>query len=106
MREEGKQIAELYPAKRRYNAGGQTMTESGIDIGFTRDLYVSLGEPLSGDAWSVRIYHRPFVRWIWAGGFIAALGGLIALSDKRYYRRRATADKAVAVDRGLNPATA
>ena len=106
VREEGKQIAELYPAKRRYNAGGQTMTESGIDIGFTRDLYVSLGEPLSGDAWSVRIYHRPFVRWIWAGGFIAALGGLIALSDKRYYRRRATADKAVAVDRGLNPATA
>ncbi|ERJ18511.1 Cytochrome c-type biosis protein CcmF [Salinisphaera shabanensis E1L3A] len=106
VRKDGEQIAELYPAKRRYNAAGQTMTESGIDIGFTRDLYVSLGEPLSGDAWSVRIYHRPFVRWIWAGGFIAALGGLIALSDKRYYRRRATADKAVAVDRGLNPATA
>ena len=106
VRKDGEQIAELYPAKRRYNAGGQTMTESGIDIGFTRDLYVSLGEPLSGDAWSVRIYHRPFVRWIWAGGFIAALGGLIALSDKRYYRRRASADKAVAVDRGLNPATA
>ncbi|MBS62626.1 heme lyase CcmF/NrfE family subunit [Salinisphaera sp.] len=106
VREDGRQIAELYPSKRRYNAGGQSMTEAGIDVGVTRDLYVSLGEPLSGDAWSVRIYHRPFVRWIWAGGFISALGGLIALTDKRYRRRRATADKPVATDRGLTTATA
>lgn len=100
VRKDGKQIAELYPAKRKYNASGQTMTESGIDAGIWRDLYVSLGEPLSGDAWSVRIYHRPFIRWIWAGGFLAAIGGLLALSDKRY-RRRADAPtrRAVATDR-------
>ena len=98
VRKDGEQIAELYPSKRRYNASGQTMTESGIDVGFWRDLYVSLGEPLSGDAWSVRIYHRPFIRWIWGGAFLSAFGGLLALSDKRY-RRRARAGKAVASDR-------
>jgi cytochrome c-type biogenesis protein CcmF len=99
---DGEQFNELYPAKRRYNAGGQVMTESGIDIGIFRDLYVSLGEPLDGDAWSVRLYHRPFVRWIWAGGFIAALGGLIALSDKRYWRRERSAERA-ARSGGLDP---
>jgi len=100
VRKDGEQIAELYPAKRRYNASGQTMTESDIDIGIWRDLYVSLGEPLSGDAWSVRIYYRPFIRWIWAGGFLAAIGGLLALSDKRYRRRAdAPARRAVATDR-------
>ena len=64
------------------------MTESGISSGPFGDLYVSLGEPLADDAWTVRIYNRPFVRWIWAGGFIAAFGGILALSDKRYWRRR------------------
>ncbi|ROO26698.1 heme lyase CcmF/NrfE family subunit [Salinisphaera orenii] len=105
VREDGEQIAELFPEKRRYNASGQTMTESGIDAGIFRDLYVSLGEPLSGEAWSVRIYHRPFVRWIWAGGFLSALGGLIALSDKRY-RRRERAAKTVTADTRARVATA
>jgi len=85
--DDGDQIAELEPAKRRYNASGQVMTESGIDVGVFRDLYVSLGESLSGQAWSVRIYHRPFIRWIWAGAFLSAIGGLVALTDKRYRRR-------------------
>jgi len=102
---DGRQIAELLPAKRRYNAGGQVMTESGIDAGIFRDLYVSLGEPLNGDAWSVRLYHRPFVRWIWAGGFLAALGGLLALSDKRYWRRERSAQRA-ATTGALRPARA
>ncbi|WP_111748490.1 heme lyase CcmF/NrfE family subunit [Salinisphaera orenii] len=85
---DGQTISRVYPEKRRYNASGAVMTESGIDDGVFRDLYISLGEPLDGEAWSVRIYNRPFVRWIWAGGFLAALGGLLALSDKRYWCRR------------------
>jgi cytochrome c-type biogenesis protein CcmF len=83
----GHTFAHIHPAKRRYEADGTVRTEAGIDDGIFRDLYISLGQPLAGRAWSVRIYYRPFVRWIWAGGFLAALGGLLALSDKRYWRR-------------------
>jgi len=50
----------------------------------TGDLYVSLGEPIADGAWSVRIYHKPFVTWIWAGCLLMAMGGLLALSDRRY----------------------
>ena len=88
IRENGKRIGHVQPAKRQYDDSDATMTESGIDDGVFRDLYVSLGSPLVGQSWSVRLYYRPFVRWIWAGGFLAALGGLLALSDKRYWRRR------------------
>ena len=63
------------------------MTESAIDVNPFRDLYIALGEPLDGQAWSVRIYYKPFVRWIWAGGFFMLLGGFIALSDRRYSKR-------------------
>jgi len=60
------------------------MTEAAIDTGLTRDLYVSLGEPVDGGAWVVRVYHKPFVDWIWGGAFVMALGGILAISDKRY----------------------
>ena len=60
------------------------MTEADIDTGVTRDLYVSLGEPVGDGAWGVRVYHKPFVDWIWGGCFLMALGGLLALSDRRY----------------------
>ena len=60
------------------------MTEAGIDTGLFRDLYVSLGEPLPAGAWSVRVYFKPFVDWIWAGAVFMALGGLLAISDRRY----------------------
>jgi cytochrome c-type biogenesis protein CcmF len=60
------------------------MTEAAIDPGLTRDLYVSLGEPVDGGAWVVRIYYKPFVDWIWGGAFLMALGGLLAMSDRRY----------------------
>ena len=76
-----------------YNASGMVMTEASIDSGFTRDLYVSLGEPVEGDAWVVRVYHKPFIDWIWAGCFLMALGGLLAVCDRRYrvrVRRRET----------------
>jgi cytochrome c-type biogenesis protein CcmF len=55
-----------------------------MDSGFTRDLYVSLGEPVADGAWVVRVYHKPFIDWIWAGCFLMALGGVVAVSDKRY----------------------
>jgi cytochrome c-type biogenesis protein CcmF len=60
------------------------MTQAAIDSGLTRDLYVSLGEALPDGAWVVRVYHKPFVDWIWGGAFVMALGGLIAVTDRRY----------------------
>jgi cytochrome c-type biogenesis protein CcmF len=74
----------MYPEKRSYTASGNVMTETAIDSGLFRDLYVSLGEPVSGGAWSVRVYYKPFVSWIWGGAIIMALGGGLALSDRRY----------------------
>jgi cytochrome c-type biogenesis protein CcmF len=74
----------LYPEKRNYFSSTMPMTEAAIDAGFTRDVYVSLGEPLEGNAWAVRVYFKPFVDWIWGGCLLMALGGLFAASDRRY----------------------
>ena len=68
------------------------MTEADIDTGLSRDLYVSLGEPVGDGAWGVRVYHKPFVDWIWGGCFIMALGGFFALSDRRYRSRSRVAE--------------
>ncbi|MDH5472663.1 MAG: heme lyase CcmF/NrfE family subunit [Gammaproteobacteria bacterium] len=82
---QGKEIARLHTQKRLYNAGGMPMTEAGIDAGLFRDLYVSLGEPLDNKgAWSVRLYYKPFIRWIWLGALFMAFGGLLAATDRRY----------------------
>jgi cytochrome c-type biogenesis protein CcmF len=93
----GKTVTELYPEKRTYNASGMPMTEAAIDTGLIRDLYVSLGEPIpnSNGAWAIRIYHKPFIDWIWAGCLFMALGGIIAISDKRYriHARKSSAAK-------------
>ena len=78
----------LQPEKRRYLAGGNVMTEAAIDPGFTRDVYVSLGEPLEEGDWAVRIQVKPFVRWIWLGGLLMAAGGCLAVMDARYRRLR------------------
>jgi len=78
-------IAELQPQKRLYSVQKMPMTEAAIDWGFTRDIYVALGEPLGNDgAWSIRIYYKPFIRWIWFGGLLMVLGGLLSATDKRY----------------------
>lgn len=82
--EDGREVSLLHPEKRLYTVQGSTMTEAGIDAGFTRDLYVALGEPLDNGAWAVRVHVKPFVRWIWFGGLITAMGGLLATLDKRY----------------------
>ncbi len=80
----GKLIRTLHPEKRIYNATRMAMTEAAIDTGLLRDLYVSLGEPLEDGAWAVRVYHKPFVDWIWGGAVFMAFGGLLAVSDRRY----------------------
>nr|VFJ88420.1 MAG: cytochrome c-type biogenesis protein CcmF [Candidatus Kentron sp. H]VFJ92843.1 MAG: cytochrome c-type biogenesis protein CcmF [Candidatus Kentron sp. H]VFJ94814.1 MAG: cytochrome c-type biogenesis protein CcmF [Candidatus Kentron sp. H] len=80
----GREIARLRPEKRTYLGREQPMTEAAIDPGFTRDIYVALGEPLGAGAWAVRLYYKPFVRWIWLGPLLMALGGLWAASDRRY----------------------
>ncbi len=74
----------LHPEKRKYNATGAGMTEAAVHSRLSGDLYVSLGEHLGGRAWSVRVYHKPFVGWLWAGAALMALGGLLAASDRRY----------------------
>ncbi len=81
---DGQPVAVLHPEKRRYHASGMPMTEAAIDYGFTRDLYAALGEPLEDGAWSVRVFHKPFVAWLWLGSLLMALGGVLALSDRRY----------------------
>lgn len=86
--EEGRFLTDMFPQKRHYLAGGQTMTEAGIKGNLWRDLYVSMGEPLDGGAWSVRLHVKPFVRWIWYGAMYMALGGLLAIVDRRYWRSR------------------
>jgi len=84
-----REVTRMYPQKREYAQRGNTMTEAAIDPGFTRDLYVSLGEPLdqNGRAWAVRVYHKPFIRWIWLGAIFMLAGGMLAAANKRYRRK-------------------
>ena len=100
-REGGGEVTTLHPEKRVYLVQQNAMTEAAITSSPLRDLYVSLGEPVDGGAWSVRIYYKPFVVWIWAGCAIMALGGLLALSDRRYRgaRRREPVPQAAAATR-------
>jgi cytochrome c-type biogenesis protein CcmF len=83
---DGKQLEMLYPEKRKYFSSAMPMTEAGIDSGFFRDLYVSLGEPIEGERlqWSVRVFYKPFVSWLWYGAVLMVFGGLLAVSDRRY----------------------
>jgi cytochrome c-type biogenesis protein CcmF len=82
----GQPIDRLFPEKRRYFSTAMPMTEAAIDSGFMRDLYVSLGDPIDGPTpqWSMRVYYKPFVPWIWAGVLLMVLGGALAAVDRRY----------------------
>jgi len=84
-------IAELQPEKRIYRVQQNPMTEAAINTGLTRDLYVSLGEQVEDGAWIVRVYVKPFIDWIWGGCMLMALGGLMAVSDRRYRRKQKVA---------------
>ncbi|WP_343577908.1 heme lyase CcmF/NrfE family subunit [Pseudomonas sp.] len=81
---DGSEVATLHPEKRLYSVQNSMMTEAGIHGSLTRDLYVALGEPLDNGAWAVRVHIKPFVRFIWLGGLLMALGGVLAALDRRY----------------------
>jgi cytochrome c-type biogenesis protein CcmF len=88
---DGKAVATMYPEKRVYRVQQNPMTEAAIDAGVTRDLYVSLGEPVEDGAWIVRVYVKPFIDWIWGGCLLMAFGGLLAVTDRRYRRKNVAA---------------
>jgi cytochrome c-type biogenesis protein CcmF len=92
LSKDGRVLQMLAPEKRRYGSSQMPMTETAIDSGLTRDLYVSMGERLDGAgptaAWSVRVYYKPFVVWIWGGCLLMAIGGALAAADRRYRLRR------------------
>ena len=87
VKQNGQAIAMMAPEKRLYDSSQMPMTEAAISVGLTRDLYISLGEQLNERDWSVRIHIKPFVDWIWGGCFVMALGGLLAITDRRYRKR-------------------
>ena len=87
--ENGKPIPDMRPQKRRYLAGGNVMTEVALEVGFFRDLYVAMGEPLNDGAWAMRVHFKPFVRWIWLGALMMAFGATLSVADKRYRKRQA-----------------
>ena len=97
---DGEEVIQLSPQKRVYLVQKSPMTEAGIDAGLTRDLFVALGEKLDTQgAWSMRLYHKPYIRWIWLGAIIMSLGALLAAADPRYRklaRREAAANAATA----------
>jgi cytochrome c-type biogenesis protein CcmF len=88
VRQNGHLVGMLYPEKRIYVAQNSPITEAAIDGNLIRDLYVALGDPLDihdmNGAWAVRVYYKPFVRWLWVGALCMALGGILAMSDQRY----------------------
>ena len=81
---DGKPEATLFAEKRFYTVSKMPMTEAAIDWGFTRDLYVALGEKIDDNSWALRLYYKPFIRWIWIGGLFMAIGGLLCMFDRRY----------------------
>ena len=101
VRHNGEFVSQLRPQKRQYLVQKSWLTEAGIEAGWNRDLLISMGDQLGGDAWSVRVQYKPLVRFIWLGALIMALGGLLAASDRRY---RGPAHSRVAVPKAT-PAT-
>ena len=85
---DGNSLGELYPERRIYLATGTPSTEMAIDAGFLRDLFITLGEEKEDGAWTMTVYVKPFVRWIWLGAIFMAIGGTLAATDKRYRRLR------------------
>mgnify|MGYP006404408237 CR=1 FL=1 len=84
VRQDGDEIAHLYPEKRDYPVAKMPTTEAAIDYRFLRDLYVVIGDPQSGGGWTMRVYIKPLANWIWAGCILMAIGGLLSLSDRRF----------------------
>ena len=81
---DGKPVILLHPEKRAYASGGQVMTEAGIKPGLLGDVFVAIGEPLGDGAWALRVHLKPFIRWIWLGAALMALGGFVTAVDRRF----------------------
>jgi cytochrome c-type biogenesis protein CcmF len=84
---DGREFATLRPQKRFYASGGNPMTEAGINVTPARDLFVALGEDLGAGKWSMRVQYKPLIRYIWLGAFLIALGGGVAVADRRFRSR-------------------
>jgi cytochrome c-type biogenesis protein CcmF len=84
IRKDGEFVGQVRPQKRQYLVQQNWMTEAGIDAHLNRDLFIALGDQLGNDTWSVRVQYKPMIRFIWLGALIMALGGLIAITDRRY----------------------
>ncbi|NLW04488.1 MAG: heme lyase CcmF/NrfE family subunit [Pseudomonadaceae bacterium] len=95
----GKLINTLTPEKRLYTVRGMPMTQVAIEWGFLKDIYVAMGEELTADAWAMRVHYKPFVRWLWLGALIAALGGVLAITDRRYSSKKAQ-EQLTAINQG------
>ncbi|MEJ8845903.1 heme lyase CcmF/NrfE family subunit [Variovorax rhizosphaerae] len=95
-------VALLHPEKRIYRAQQMPLTQAAIDVGFTRDIFVALGDPAGEQAWTMRLHVKPFMAWIWGGCLLMALGGLLSASDRRY--RLGAASRATSPsDHGYSP---
>ncbi len=102
LSKDGRALRSLHPEKRTYLSSDMPMTEAAIDANGLRHIYVALGEPIDNEAWGVRIYYKPFVDWIWIGSILMAVGGLLAISDRRYRLKRRERRK-VLVAEGATP---
>jgi cytochrome c-type biogenesis protein CcmF len=99
---DGKKSGELLPQKRTYSGKSNPMTDASIDKSFTRDLYAALGEELENGAWSMRVYYKPLIRWIWLGCIFMAIGGVLAVTDRRYRQSvKQTSSKNVPASAGI-----
>jgi cytochrome c-type biogenesis protein CcmF len=99
-------VVTLNPEKRLYTVQNMPMTEAAIDAGITRHLYVALGDSITPTAWVVRIYHKPFIGWIWSGCLLMAIGGMLAAFDRRYRARARAGSAQAAASAGLSAAAA
>jgi cytochrome c-type biogenesis protein CcmF len=88
-------VAKLNPQKRIYRVRTMPMTEAGIEVDWNRDLFVAMGEDLGEGAWSLRLQYKPMVRFIWFGALVMSIGGLIAITDRRYRTRKSLADETI-----------
>ena len=71
------------------------ITEAVIAVNWNRDLFIAMGDDLGANAWSVRVQYKPMVRFIWFGALVMAIGGFIAITDRRYRTRKSEADAKV-----------
>ena len=99
----GEFLSLLKPERRTYLVQTMGMTEAGIDPGFFTDVYVALGDPLADGAWAIRVHIKPFVRWIWLGAIFMGLGGLFAILDKRYRRKKVSQAKEIKLTPSTKP---